>query len=60
MSKKQTQPKKQFYVCEKKTNGIWFTCDTWEEAREWIEIAPIKAGEPKNKFYIRKLKNKRP
>lgn len=48
--------KRQYYVCDKKTGGTWFSCNSYEEAREWIAIAPFKANEPRNKFYVRKTK----
>ena len=55
MSKRKVA-KQKFYVCDKKSGGTWFTCDSSEEAREWIQYAPMKVGEPKNKFYIRRDK----
>ena len=56
MSRKRTQRQKKFYVCHKDTNDVWFTCGSWEEAREWIEIVPVKAQVPSYKFYVRKYK----
>lgn len=43
-----------YYVCDKKDNGVWFSCKTKEEAMEYIEIAPIKCQEKSSRFYIRK------
>lgn len=48
------QKRYKYYVCDKQTNGVWFTCDSFEEAMEWKEYAPVKAQEPSGKFYIRK------
>lgn len=46
--------KYKYYVCHKKDNSVWFSCDTKQEAIEWIEIAIVKAQESGNKFYYRK------
>lgn len=48
--------KEQYYVCDKKEGGTWFTCNTYIEAVEWISIAPFKANMASSKFYIRKQK----
>lgn len=46
--------KEKYYICEKSNNGVWFVCDTYEEAKEWLEFALLKAQEKSSKFYIRK------
>lgn len=43
-----------YYVCDKKTNGVWFSSFSKEEAQEWVYYAPIKAQEDRSSFYIRR------